>query len=118
MALGFAELIAPTTEVAFFAEVLHRRPLFLPGARDRFAGLFSWDDLNRALSRNRLEFPRLRLVRESEALEPARYTERVSVGGGRTAARAGGLKRKVRRAPPGRFRNGPWVCRGRKPPAH
>ncbi|MGI5214710.1 cupin domain-containing protein [Plantactinospora sp. CA-290183] len=87
MSLGLPELIAPTTEADFLSGIFHQRPLFLPGARDRFAGLFSWEDLNRALGQHRLEFPRLRLVRESAAVPPERYTERVSVGEGRTAPR-------------------------------
>ncbi|GLI00857.1 cupin domain-containing protein [Phytohabitans aurantiacus] len=87
MALGLADLLAPTTEADFLTDIYHRRPLHAPGDRDRFAGLFPWEALNAALSHNRLEFPRLRLVRQGEALPPERYTERVSTGAGRTAAR-------------------------------
>lgn len=87
MAIRLADLVAPTTETEFLADVYHRRPLYVPGDRGRFAGLFPWDALNAALSHNRLEFPRLRMVRHGEALPPERYTERVSTGEGRTAAR-------------------------------
>lgn len=98
MATGLADLVTPTTEADFLANIYHRRPLHAPGDRDRFAGLFPWEALNAALSHNRLEFPRLRLVRHGEALPAERYTERLSTGEGRTAARvlSAPLLRQVR----------------------
>jgi hypothetical protein len=78
-------LLAPYPLERFLARVWGESPLYVRGRANRYAGLFSWADLNELLATQRLEPPRLRFAQQREgaaALESfLRY--RVSADGRR-----------------------------------
>jgi hypothetical protein len=51
---GLAELVSPLTPDAFLAQVLGRKARHFPGEASRFAGLFSFQEMNRLLGMWRL----------------------------------------------------------------
>lgn len=46
----FADLLAPITPEEFFRDYYGRKALHIPGAADKFAGVMSWERLNRLLN--------------------------------------------------------------------
>ncbi len=69
----FEQLIAPLDLDAFAARCFGREFLHQAGAAGRFAGLVGWDDVNHVLSTQRLEAPRLNLVRGGKTVPTDRY---------------------------------------------
>ncbi len=59
-------LLAPVAVSEFVARYWDHGCWHLPGARDKFAGLFGWDDLNRVLSHTRLSPRQLQLIRNGD----------------------------------------------------
>ncbi len=69
-------ILSPTTPEAFFADYLGRKPLYIPGAADKFAGLFGWSDLDRMLELNHVwNDVRLNLMRDNMRVDPVEYSE-------------------------------------------
>ena len=52
--MTFRELIAPLDPEVFLREIYGRRPVHIPGPAEKFAKIFSWDDLNELLARTTL----------------------------------------------------------------
>jgi hypothetical protein len=65
---GLAKLLEPFAEGEFLASVWGRDFLYVRGRAGKFAGLMPWARLNDILRRQRLDHPRLRLVRDGETL--------------------------------------------------
>jgi len=59
--------------VGFLRQAWGRYFVYIPGAADKTAELFSWAALNRALEQHRLEPPRLRLEKERREVPPSSY---------------------------------------------
>ena len=49
-AITFREMLAPASAEEFFERHHDSRPLYVPGADAKFAGVFSWDSLNGLLN--------------------------------------------------------------------
>jgi hypothetical protein len=58
-----SRLLAPVPLAKFFAQSWGEHALRVPGARNKYTGLFGWQDLNHLLATQRLEPPRLRLAK-------------------------------------------------------
>ncbi len=67
------ELLEPLNAGEFFSTYLGKSFFHLKGSPGKFAGLLPWPDLNRILEQHQLDTPRLRLVREGEAIAPESY---------------------------------------------
>ncbi len=52
--LTFRELVAPIDPEVFLRDTYGKKPLHIPGAADKFAKIFSWDQLNELLARSTL----------------------------------------------------------------
>lgn len=69
-----ADILAPMTPETFFAEYYDRKPLHIPGAADKFAGLMDWDILTRLLNMTAIWSSKsLLLQADRQTLAPARY---------------------------------------------
>jgi Cupin superfamily protein len=74
---SLAKLLAPLPEGEFLASCWGRDFRHVRGGLGKFARLMPWERLNEILRRHRLDYPRLRLVRDGETLAAAsclRYT--------------------------------------------
>ncbi|MBI1208821.1 MAG: hypothetical protein GC191_16240 [Azospirillum sp.] len=70
----FAEILAPMTPAAFFADHHRKAPLHIPGTPEKFASVLSWDGLSALLSQTGLWSSRsLEMVMDTRRLEPAEY---------------------------------------------
>ena len=65
---SLAKLLEPLAEGEFLASVWGRDFCYVRGGAGKFAGLMPWARLNEILRRHRLDYPRLRLVRDGETL--------------------------------------------------
>ncbi len=74
---GLAALVAPLDSKDFLRDWLGRRPLLVRGPERRFAGIFGWDDLNRALGSARVDPTRMHLVRAAQGIALANCAEPV-----------------------------------------
>ncbi|MEM7223045.1 MAG: cupin domain-containing protein [Pseudomonadota bacterium] len=52
--LTFRELVAPIDPEVFLRDYYGKKPLHIPGAAEKFAKIFSWDQLNELLARSTL----------------------------------------------------------------
>ncbi len=70
----FADLLHPLSEEEFFAHILHKKPLHIPGAPDKVAGLMDWSALNRLLGIGGYWTGRqLQLAIDTKQIPPERY---------------------------------------------
>jgi hypothetical protein len=70
---SLAKLLEPLPEAEFLASVWGRDFRHVRGGAGKFAGLMPWERLNEILRRHRLDYPRLRLVRDGDTLPAASY---------------------------------------------
>ncbi|HLL73105.1 MAG TPA: cupin domain-containing protein [Pyrinomonadaceae bacterium] len=73
VANGLSRLLEPHTAEEFLASSWGQTYRHIPGRRGKFAHLLPWDRLNDILRQHRLDFPRLRLMREGRALPVNSY---------------------------------------------
>lgn len=78
-------LLSPLTVDEFFTNCWGQTFKHVPGAHDKFCHLFPWQTLNEALEQHRLDFPRVRLTRDGERLQPASYISHSQPGRKRIA---------------------------------
>ena len=71
----FEEIISPISADEFLNSYWARNFLHIPGAPDRFAGLFPWDHLNHVMEYHRFSPMRLRLFRDGQAIRPREYLQ-------------------------------------------
>ena len=67
------QLLSPLTVDEFLTNFWGQTFKHVPGAPDKFSHLFPWQRLNEALEQHRLDFPRIRLTRDGERLQPSSY---------------------------------------------
>lgn len=72
-AMPLAELVAPLGVAEFLAQHWNRRFRAWPGQAGRFAELIGWDDINALLMTQRLEPPRMILVRSGKTVAAERF---------------------------------------------
>lgn len=70
---SLADILAPISTKAFFAESWGQKSLYVKGASERFAPLLPWAELNRIITEHRLEPPRLRLAKNGESVPPETF---------------------------------------------
>jgi JmjC domain len=66
-------LLSPLTVDEFLTNCWGQTFKHVPGVPDKFCHLLPWQTLNEALEQHRLDFPRIRLTRDGERLQPATY---------------------------------------------
>jgi ribosomal protein L16 Arg81 hydroxylase len=66
-------LLSPLTVDEFLTNCWGQTFKHVPGAPDKFCHLLPWQTLNEALEQHRLDFPRIRLTRDGERLQPRSY---------------------------------------------
>ena len=72
--ITFRQLISPTTPEEFFGETWEQRTVHIPGAADKFARVFSWDDFNRLLNMSKLWSDRsMKIVLDGADVDPVEY---------------------------------------------
>ena len=67
------QLLSPLTVDEFLKNFWGQTFKHVPGTPDKFSHLFPWQTLNEALEQHRLDFPRIRLTRHGERLQPSSY---------------------------------------------
>ena len=73
-AVGFAAILDPVTPDEFFREYRGKKPLHIPGRRDKFAGVMSWQELNRILNMTAIwTAASLEMALDEETIPPDRY---------------------------------------------
>ena len=66
---GFADLIAPVKPEEFLTQFAGKKPLYIPGAPDKFTFAMSWDHMNRILNQSNIWTPHtLQLVLDTVVL--------------------------------------------------
>ena len=85
------------SEGDFMGFYLRKEFCHISGARSRFTALLPWDTLSRILHEHRVDYPRLRLIRNGETLPPLSYLEYVTDRRGTRFARVrqDGLAREL-----------------------
>lgn len=78
-------LLSPLTVDEFLTNFWGRTFKHVPGAPDKFCHLLPWQTLNEALEQHRLDFPRIRLTRDGERLQPRSYISHSNSGRKRVA---------------------------------
>lgn len=78
-------LLSPLTVDEFLTNFWGQTFKHVPGVPDKFSHLFPWQRLNEALEQHRLDFPRIRLTRDGERLEPRSYIRHSTPGQKRVA---------------------------------
>ena len=73
-------LLSPLTVDEFLTNFWGQTFKHVPGAPDKFAHLLPWQRLNEALEQHRLDFPRIRLTRDGERLQPSSYITHRNLG--------------------------------------
>lgn len=71
--LDFDQIIAPLNRDKFIRDHWGKSFARMQGPASRFAGLFGWDDLNAVLEQHRLTPPRVKLFKDGQPIDPARY---------------------------------------------
>lgn len=66
-------LLSPLTVDEFLTNCWGQTFKHVPGAPDKFCHLLPWQTLNEVLEQHRLDFPRIRLTRDGERLQPGSY---------------------------------------------
>ncbi|MBC7932679.1 MAG: cupin [Rubrivivax sp.] len=77
---SLAEILEPYAPEEFLASFWGVNFLHARGAAGRFARLMPWETLNEILRRQRLDFPRLRLVQDGKPLPVSEYLRHVAAG--------------------------------------
>ncbi|MGI9105500.1 MAG: cupin domain-containing protein [Pyrinomonadaceae bacterium] len=72
------QLLEPHLAEDFLASAWGQTYHYIRGRRGRFAPLLPWEQLNDILRRHRLDFPRLRLMRDGKSLPASAYLRHVS----------------------------------------
>ncbi len=67
------QLLSPLRVDEFLTNFWGRTFKHVPGTPDKFSHLFPWQRLNEALEQHRLDFPRIRLTRDGERIQPGSY---------------------------------------------
>lgn len=75
-----SRLLDPLPVRDFLEGYWAKRFVHVSGASDKFAGLFSWDELNHILERFPTEPPRLRLNKNGKEVDSSRYLTSVRLG--------------------------------------
>lgn len=75
---GLSRLLEPHTTEEFLASFWGQTYKHIRGRAGRFASLLPWERLNEILRQHRLDFPRLRLMRDGKALPVASYLRHTS----------------------------------------
>ena len=73
--MNFNDLILPISIEQFLSQYKGEKHFVSKGNKDRFQNLLSWDKLNEILFTQRLDYPRFRLIRNGEVIEPYIYTD-------------------------------------------
>jgi len=50
----FRQIVSPFSPEEFFGAIWDQRPVHIPGAADKFAHVFSWEEMNRLLNMSKL----------------------------------------------------------------
>jgi ribosomal protein L16 Arg81 hydroxylase len=79
------DLLSPLTVDEFLSNFWGQTFKHVPGTPDKFSHLFPWQRLNEALEQHRLDFPRIRLTRDGERLQPSSYISHSTPGRKRVA---------------------------------
>lgn len=79
------QLLSPLTVDEFLTNFWGQTFKHVPGAPDKFSHLLPWQRLNEALEQHRLDFPRIRLTRDGERLQPGSYISHSRPGQKRVA---------------------------------
>lgn len=69
------EIVHPMSESEFMGYYLRKAFCHISGERSRFCSLLPWTVLNQILHEHRLDYPRLRLIRDGETLPPLSYLD-------------------------------------------
>ncbi|HEY0078983.1 MAG TPA: cupin domain-containing protein [Pyrinomonadaceae bacterium] len=76
-------LLEPCLPADFLASVWAKKHFYVRGWPGKFSPLLPWKQLNEILRRHRLDFPRLRLMRDGKSLPTSSYLRYASGGGSR-----------------------------------
>ena len=79
------DLLSPLTVEEFLTNFWGQTFKHVPGTPDKFSHLLPWQRLNEALEQHRLDFPRIRLTRDGERLQPSSYISHSNPGRKRVA---------------------------------
>ncbi|HEY4078509.1 MAG TPA: cupin domain-containing protein [Rhizomicrobium sp.] len=71
--MEFDHIIAPLSREKFLRDHWSKSFARMQGPADRFAHLFNWDELNAVLEQHRLAPPRVKLFKDGQPVDPARY---------------------------------------------
>ena len=75
---NLAEIARPMSESDFMGYYLRKEFCYIEGDRARFISLLPWATLSQILHEHRLDYPRLRLIRNGETLPPLSYLEYIT----------------------------------------
>ncbi|HYP53702.1 MAG TPA: cupin domain-containing protein, partial [Pyrinomonadaceae bacterium] len=78
-------ILEPESAEEFLASVWGRTYKHVRGRRGKFAQLLPWDELSELLRRQRLDFPRLRLMRDGKPVAVSTYVRQVTPARSRRA---------------------------------
>lgn len=78
-------ILSPLTVGEFLTNCWGQTFKHVPGVPDKFCHLLPWQTLNEALEQHRLDFPRIRLTRDGERLQPSSYINHRTIGTKRIA---------------------------------
>jgi hypothetical protein len=81
---NLSKLLEPCPPEEFFASSWGKSYRHVAGWKGKFSHLLPWDQLNTILRQHRLDFPRLRLVRDGQSLPSSAYLKHVTGSRGRT----------------------------------
>jgi len=70
---SFSGVISPFSTEEFFESKWTKEFLYVEGDSNKFSNLLPWHELNRILKQHRLDSPRLRIVKDGEAVSPSEY---------------------------------------------
>jgi ribosomal protein L16 Arg81 hydroxylase len=73
--VNFEQLIAPVSLQTFVSDYKGENYFVCKGEASRFEPLFNWTNLNNVLFTHRLTYPRFRLLKNGEVVEPASYID-------------------------------------------
>ena len=79
-ASSLSRLLEPHTAEEFLASSWGQTYKHIRGRRGKFASLLPWERLNEILRQHRLDFPRLRLMREGKSLPVTSYLRHTASG--------------------------------------
>ncbi len=91
------EILSPIPYTDFLSCYLRKEFCHIPGDRGRFRLLLPWTTLSQILHEHRLDYPRLRLIRNGETLPPQSYIDYLTDrrGARYTRVRADGLENEL-----------------------